>query len=74
MRYDAVVFGVHCDFGYLDLTLRLGSTVGETLFAPTAKTILFEGFMVTSLGLFALPFVLWKIPALGELVHQARAS
>ena len=46
----------------------------QVLIAPTRKELLFEAFICTTLSVLAAPFVLWKIPVVGELIHQMRPT
>jgi len=63
MKWDAVAILLHVLFGLL-----------EVLIAPTRKELLFEAFICTTLSVLAAPFVLWKIPVVGELIHQMRPT
>ena len=74
MVWDAAVIGAHVVFGLLDLYLRIGGTVVEAVFYPSWRTMLFESFLITSLSLGSAPFVLWKLPIVGELFHQMRPT
>jgi hypothetical protein len=74
MTWDVLVFVLHWVFGVLDVVFRQKENPILFLFEPSWKTMLFEKFLVISLSIFAAPFVLWKMPGLGELVHQFRPT
>ena len=50
------------------------SSIHQAVFHPTRKVLLFETISDTTLSLLAAPFVLWKIPVVGELIHQMRPT
>ena len=74
MKWDALVILLHVLCGLLDLFLRMHIGLQRAIFSPTDKVLLFEKFIVTTLSVFSAPFVLWKLPGVGVLVHQMRPT
>ena len=67
LHYHAVAVSITygCSLDYIWL---------QAVLDPTREELLFETFICTTLSLLAAPFVLWKIPVVGELIHQARPT
>jgi hypothetical protein len=74
MKWDALVILLHVLLGLLDLFFRMHIGLQRAIFSPTDKVLLFEKFIVTTLSVFSAPFVLWKLPGVGVLVHQMRPT
>jgi len=74
MKWDAIAVLLHVILGLLDLCFRMEISVVQAVLDPTREELLFETFICTTLSLLAAPFVLWKIPVVGELIHQARPT
>jgi hypothetical protein len=74
MKWDAIIIALHVVFGLCDLIFRMKITLFEAVFQPSREELLFETFICTTLSIFAAPFVLWKIPVVGELIHQMRPT
>jgi hypothetical protein len=74
MKWDAIAILLHMFLGLLDLYFRMEISMVQAVFDPTREELLFETFICTTLSLLAAPFVLWKIPVVGELIHQMRPT
>lgn len=74
MKWDAIAILLHVILGLLDLYFRMRISMVQAVFDPTREELLFETFICTTLSLLAAPFVLWKLPVVGELIHQLRPT
>ena len=74
MGWDAVVIIAHVACVSLDYALRFDSSLLQAALAPTETSTIVEKFVITSLSIFSAPFLLWKLPVVGELFHQMRPT
>ena len=74
MKWDAIALLLHVFLGLLNLYFRMDTTIVQAVVDPTREELLFESFICTTVSLLAAPFLLWKIPVVGELIHQMRPT
>ena len=70
----AIALLLHIFLGLLNLYFRMDTTIVQAVVDPTREELLFESFICTTVSLLAAPFLLWKIPVVGELIHQMRPT